>query len=942
MKKLQKAFAIFAAIAMLGSAFIACKSDDDNGGSDTTSGSQPAPGPTTGGDDETTGYTKITVINSSNEKTEFETIQGALNSITGNGSYTIKLPKGTYNENYINYNGAATIKISGDTTAEYGSDVIITGHGTAMGQMRGRELFEIQGSANIILENLTLLSDYSRKDHAGDVQAEVLGFDSTGTLAAYNCAFKSHQDTMRTTGKTWFYKCYVEGDTDFIWMETAGVVALYEECEIVSVYDEYASTHASYILAPRATVANTLGKGAVIFNSAIKIAENQDTYLFRNPWGTNNNYYNQGAFVGCIVTGTLNSALAKSAAMGTSDQQYIGWKVDSTIADVYTSKMASIGTISDDVLSKEYSGRRAILNRNYSLKTSAFSKDVENTWDIDALISSTGWQVTTDSSKEVLDGETESTVTIYTLDAAEVAGVTGNGFAFEAGKTHWSGSAGSTITFEVKGKCTVSVTGYYAGNGTIKAGSQGEAFYNFNNGSTSRTVTKDYIVYGTGINTVTITATKTSYITKIVVLYDDAISFIPVNSITVSVADDVTELSGKKTLQCTAVIAPANASNTDFAWTVSPESAATIDSNGLLTAADVSDEIDVTITATAKDENALSGTKIIKIIPASANAVDLVWLDNKTASLSGSTSNSAIATVSDCVTVKESNGVTGTWAYNSSKLPGTCDTGITLTAADDDPQKGEWYIEYPITAVVDMRIETLKIYWGNPGTGNYRTYLTFINNAGNESVIYDVNDESGIVPRSSVVDNSTYEVYKVVKAGETAKIRVSIHGQRIAGGNPGTQSFSGKAPTWGKTIISAQGGSFPEEGKTYTYNLCLTENLKEASSTSDGFFSWIGANPGDQHGLKGGSGTLKVPGTVKIYVGLCQYGAGTITVKKGEEVVTTLNVVKMASCYAKGVAEPQFNDTNSQNFVYAGGATELTFEWTANVYLEGIQMGPNE
>lgn len=48
MKKLQKAFAIFAAIAMLGSAFIACKSDDDNGGSDTTSGSQPAPGPTTG------------------------------------------------------------------------------------------------------------------------------------------------------------------------------------------------------------------------------------------------------------------------------------------------------------------------------------------------------------------------------------------------------------------------------------------------------------------------------------------------------------------------------------------------------------------------------------------------------------------------------------------------------------------------------------------------------------------------------------------------------------------------------------------------------------------------------------------------------------------------------------------------------------------------------
>ena len=932
MKKLWKAFAIFAVTAMLGSAFIACKSDDSGGGGGE-SGSQPAPS----GEGK-----KITVIDSSNNNTDFDTIQAALNSITDSGSYTIKLGKGTYNENYINYNGAATIKIIGDTSEKYGSDVIITGHGTAMGQERGRELIEIQGTANIILENLTLLSDYSRKDHPGDVQAEVLGFDSTGTLAAYNCAFKSHQDTMRTTGKTWFYKCYVEGDTDFIWMEAAGIVALYEECEIVSVYDEFATTHASYILAPRATVANTLGKGAVIFNSSIKVTENQDTFLFRNPWGNNNNYYNQGAFVGCNVTGTLNPVLAKSAAMGTSDQQYIGWKIDSTLATAYPSKMASVGTISDDKLSKEYSGRRAILNRNYSVKTGAFSKDATNAWDIDALIASAGWQVTPDTSKQVLDGETETSSTTYVLNTATVAGVTGTGFELENGKTHWKGTPSSTITFNVTGKCTVAVTGYYAGNGTIKAGTQGESFYSFNNGSTNKTETKEYIVYTPGINTVTITATKTSYITKIVVIYDEAITFVPVTAIAVSTADDTAEIAGKKSLQCSAVVSPFNASNTDFSWSVSPATAATIDEDGLLTANDVSAEINVTVTATAKDENAVIGTKIVKIVPASASAVDFVWLDNTTGNFAGSTSNAAIATVANCVPKTESNGVTGTWAYNASKLPGTCKTGITLTAADTDPQKGEWYVEYPITAVVDMRIDTLKIYWGNPGTGNLRTYVTFVDNAGTESVVYDVMDETGIVPRSSVNDNSTYNIYKVVKAGETAKVRVCIHGHRTVSGAESTQSISGKSPTWGKTIISAEAGSFPEAGKSYTYNLCLAENLKAAGSTSDGLFSWIGANPGTQHGLSGGKGTLKVAGNVKIFVGLCRYGSGKIVVKNGDTEVATLNVVAMPSCYGKGIASPEFNSTNSQSFEYTGEPTELTFEWPSGLYLEGIKMGPKE
>ena len=150
----------------------------------------------------------IHLIDSNGTITGFDKIQSALDAIgNSEGEYTILLEKGTYSEIFINYNGPANITFKGNTSAKYGADVIVTGRGSNMGAERARELIELQGSGNFIFENLTLLSDLSRKDVKGDAQAEVLGFDGTGTVACYNCSFLSHQDTLRTTGKTWFYKC---------------------------------------------------------------------------------------------------------------------------------------------------------------------------------------------------------------------------------------------------------------------------------------------------------------------------------------------------------------------------------------------------------------------------------------------------------------------------------------------------------------------------------------------------------------------------------------------------------------------------------------------------------------------------------------------------------------------------------------------------------------
>ena len=378
--------------------YIKCAVGSSSGSSSSGSGSSESgsSGSSSSGSSSSGSVSKITLYKSSSTVGTYSSVKSALAAVGSSGSYTIVIPKGTYNENYINYNGSASITIRGDSSSY--SDTVIKGHGTNMKSEKGRELMELMGSCNIVLKNLTLESDYTRAKYGtSDVQAEVLGFDSTGTLAAYNCAFKGHQDTMRTTGKTWFYKCYVEGDVDFIWMESSGIVALYEECTISSVYDSSASSHDAYVMAPRATKASTMGKGVVLFKCTLKSASGNSTYLFRNPWGSNSNYYNQGAVVDCSFSGSgWVSAAAKSAAMGTSDQQYIGWKMDSTVASKFSSKMSSIGTLSSSNKSAEYSNRNVILNRRVNTSGN-FSAD-SSSWDVDSLGNNNGFFGSSSSS----------------------------------------------------------------------------------------------------------------------------------------------------------------------------------------------------------------------------------------------------------------------------------------------------------------------------------------------------------------------------------------------------------------------------------------------------------------------------------------------------------------------------------------------------------------
>ena len=554
--------------------------------------------------------------------TEYASITAALAAIPTSGdtaTYTIILPKGTYEENGLAYNGSATVKIVGATDAKYGADVIIKGHGSDMTQEKTRNLISVQGTGNIILENVTLESDWTRDGAAAagmgsNTQAEVLGTDTKGNTVAYNCAFKSHQDTLRTAGKAWFYGCYIEGDTDFIWMEQAGSVALYEKCEIVSVYDSQANTHASYVTAPRMAISSKAGKGLVIYNSTVKESDEakekgQQTYLARSPWTSG--YFSQVAYINTTCSDIESGVWYKTPIPSEYDRKVIGWKMDKATATTLNYKGDDI--LDDATVAKEFAGRRNILNRVFNGGKLKYEKD-STVWDIDALITDNGFTVDMDSSNITFDDETAGEPVTYLFDGSVDQTALCDGFALENNKTHYRGAAGNTITIPVSGKCYVEVYGYYAGTVETKADTQGEAVMFFNNGSTSSEVLNTYAVYDANAKTVTITAKATTYITKVVVTPDSGVKDTKVTDVAVTASTSLECVGVGLTLKAT--VGPGDATNKSVKWSSSDTEVGEIDAyTGRVT---FKKEGTVTFTATATDGSGKSAS-------ITCNPVDPKW-----------------------------------------------------------------------------------------------------------------------------------------------------------------------------------------------------------------------------------------------------------------------------------------------------------------------------
>lgn len=371
--------------------------------------------------------TSITVNNDESATSQdFRTVQGALLAIGSNaGTYTVTIEPGTYYED-LYFAGSATVILSGNSSKDYSTgadgDVIISyTNATCINSAeKTRNVLSVI-SGNFVLQNLEIVNTFDRAVYGtSDGQAEAVGFatGSKGTLAAYNCSFKSHQDTIRTSGKAWFYKCYIEGDTDFIWMESDGIVLLAEECNIKSVYDENAANPTAYITAPRMTIADSVGKGLVVYNSAVTVEENETSYLGRTPWSSG--YYSQAAFINTTLegSGTINADWYNASISDSIEDKYVGWKIYNVKNNGTAVSSAENATVITDAdfISDEYSGRETILNRMFSVSDTSFAKDSSKYWDVATLISDMGWTVTEDTSSSTLDDEEEDDSVTVTWD----------------------------------------------------------------------------------------------------------------------------------------------------------------------------------------------------------------------------------------------------------------------------------------------------------------------------------------------------------------------------------------------------------------------------------------------------------------------------------------------------------------------------------------------
>jgi len=163
----------------------------------------------------------------------------------------------------------------GQTVSTPGAGGTIPGYGAAAGNLTagGRPILLTSSSSGLVLDSITIKNLHAQGsrtiatlppstiaagatsaatfvNYASAVtQAETMYFNTSftadisnpaavayatgpGTLVAKHSNFVSYQDTLELKGVSWFYDCFVTGDTDFIW--GGANTALFEQCEIKS------------------------------------------------------------------------------------------------------------------------------------------------------------------------------------------------------------------------------------------------------------------------------------------------------------------------------------------------------------------------------------------------------------------------------------------------------------------------------------------------------------------------------------------------------------------------------------------------------------------------------------------------------------------------------------------------------------------------------------
>ena len=343
---------------------------------------------------------------------DFYTIQGAFDYLRKNektGDWTINVAAGNYHERLFYY-GDANITLVGEIKdGTFGSDVKVDWKNVddwGDGGARSRATFLVQGKCNMVIKNMTFINTYSRTDDGddGSTQAETISYDATGNLIAYNSSFYSHQDTLyigKTGNRSWFYKCYIEGDTDFIWGYAD--VALFEECSLRMVRDTAKDNQQDIIFAARSDIEQPANKGFVLLNSKVLIDEGVTGYYGRNSGAdTQATVYNNVFDIKGTLGETLYSSKPSKQIYDVNGDLAIGYRDGFNYKDEAktelideSKRLEGCDALTARVANREYSGRYVILNRGYKYAENIYKS--APAWDISAYEKE--FEATEDKSK---------------------------------------------------------------------------------------------------------------------------------------------------------------------------------------------------------------------------------------------------------------------------------------------------------------------------------------------------------------------------------------------------------------------------------------------------------------------------------------------------------------------------------------------------------------
>ena len=348
--------------------------------------------------------TSITVDGSQTSTANFRTIQGALNGIatlTSPTAVTINVAAGTYNE-LVHWVGPSatplTVTISGPAGNTRGANCVQQyANGNGMnGSTATRASFYISG-ANLVLQNITLKNTGVRSVVS---QAEALYFASGAgfTVAAGNSSFLGNQDTIQTSGRGWFYNCFIEGNVDFIWGTSDAT--LIEGSSMHFINDVAGGTPSYNLFVSRtgttiaATANGTVGKGYVALNSTVSVDANVTAQFGRDAGGTG--FYDQVALVNVMFTGagTIGTGMwtTTTAPVSLGDSSYVGWKSAGCTGLNLASLTTATGT-SATIASQatEYATRAQILNDVVTVTAGVPTgyQAAATAWDVSAL--ATAW-----------------------------------------------------------------------------------------------------------------------------------------------------------------------------------------------------------------------------------------------------------------------------------------------------------------------------------------------------------------------------------------------------------------------------------------------------------------------------------------------------------------------------------------------------------------------